>query len=115
LATHGSHLIEINLYQNLGDSENPRKGIASEPLKYEIAVVENGNFKPIIWLGDYQEVYYNYDTIQIPIMVYDPSNTSKAEIHLYKNDIDINDGEPITITSFDDYFYWQIADADLEK
>lgn len=115
LATHGSHLIEINLYQNLGDSENPRKGIASKPLKYEIAIVENGNFKPIIWLGDYQEVYYNYDTIQIPIMVYDPANTSKAEIHLYKNDIDINDGEPITITSFDDYFYWQIADADLEK
>jgi hypothetical protein len=53
LASHGYHSIEINLYQNLGDEQNPKKGLPSNPLKYEIAVLEAGNEKPIIWLGDY--------------------------------------------------------------
>ena len=114
LASHGYHSIEINLYQNLGDEKNPKKGLPSNPLKYEIAVLEAGNIKPIIWLGDYQDTYYNYDIIQIPFLVYNPANTSSAEVRLKKNDIEI-DGSPRTITDFSDYTYWQIADADLNR
>ena len=99
----------------MGSEQAPKKGLPAEPLIYEIAIVEAGNQMPIIWLGDYQDTYYNYDTIQIPFLVYNPANTSKAEVHLYKNDVDINDGEPITITKFDDYYYWQIADAELNR
>ena len=115
LAKHGYHSVEVTLYQNLGSEQAPKKGLPAKPLIYEIAIVEAGNQTPIIWLGDYQDTYYNYDTIQIPFLVYNPANTSKAEVHLYKNDIDINDGEPITITKFDDYYYWQIADAELNR
>ena len=115
-ATHGYHVVEVNLYQNLGDNNNPIKGLPATPLKYEIAVVEEGNSKalPIIWLGDYQEEYYNYDTIQIPFLVYNPANTAQAEVHLYRNDIEI-DGSPRTIKDFSEFTYWQIADAELNK
>jgi hypothetical protein len=75
---HGHHLIEVKLYQNLGSMDAPVLGLESNILKYEIATkdTQNGNDLPIIWLGDYQESYYNYDTIQIPFLVYNPTNTS---------------------------------------
>ena len=113
--SHGHHTVEVNVYQNLGDANKPIKGLPAEPLIYEIATVETGNEMPIIWLGSYQDTYFNYDTIQIPFLVYNPANTSEAEVHFYKNDVDINDGEPITIRNFDDYYYWQIADAELNR
>lgn len=116
LSKHGYHAIEVNLYQNLGDDQNPIKGLAAEPLKYEIAIV-NRNDKtkpPVIWLGDYKEQYYNYETIQIPFLVFDVNNGSEVEVHLYKNDIEI-DSSPRTIKDFSKFSYWQIADADEEK
>ena len=115
-ATHGFHTIEVNLYQNLGDSTNYRKGLPATPLKYEIAIVKEGDNTqlPIIWLGDYQETYYNYDTIQIPFLVYNPANTAEVEVHLYKNDIEI-DGSPRTVKDFSKFEYWQIADAELNR
>ena len=114
--SHGYHTVEINLYQNLGDAENPKKGLPAEPLIYEIATVKTGDSSqiPIIWLGDFQDVYYNYDIIQIPFLVYNPANTAQAEVRLYKNDIEI-DGSPRTIKDFSDFTYWQIADAELNK
>ena len=114
LASHGYHTIQVNLYQNLGSADAPKKGISANPLIYEIAVTEAGNNTPIIWLGEYQDTYYNYDTIQIPFMVYNPANTSSVEVRLKKNDVEI-DGSPRTIEEFGDYSYWQIADADLNK
>lgn len=113
---HGYHTVEVNLYQNLGDANNPKKGLPATPLKYEIAVVKTGDSTqmPIIWLGDYQDTYYNYDIIQIPFLVYNPADTSKAEVRLYKNDIEI-DSSPRTIQEFKTYSYWQIADAELNK
>ena len=109
-ADHGHHAIEVNLYQNLGSTENPIKGLSATPLKYEIAVKEEGNKKPIIWLGEYKDNYYNYEVIQIPFLVYDPTNLSEVKVRLYKNDIEI-DGSPRTIKDFSAFNYWQIADA----
>ena len=82
----------------------------------KIATVKTGDSSqiPIIWLGDFQDVYYNYDIIQIPFLVYNPANTAQAEVRLYKNDIEI-DGSPRTIKDFSDFTYWQIADAELNK
>ena len=114
--THGYHGVKIELYQNLGTTDEPIEGLSVDPLEYEIATVEVGNssLPPIIWLGNYQETYYNYDTIQIPYLVYNPADSTKAVVHLYKNDIEI-DSSPQTITDFNGFTYWEIADADLEK
>ena len=106
--THGHHSVAIELYQSLDGNY----GLGVEPLKFEIPVVIAGNDKPIIWLGGYQSVYYNYDSIQIPFLVYNPSDTTKAVIHLYKNRIEIGTRD---ITSFSGFSYWEIADADLDQ
>jgi hypothetical protein len=56
--THGSHIVEINLYPLI----NGIKGKGVEPIKFEIAVI-TGDTTPIVWLGNYASTYYTYDAI----------------------------------------------------
>ena len=113
-ATHGHHLVGLKLYQNLGTESAPRYGLSDDPVLYEIAVVDESNPQapPVIWLGDYKDTYFNYDIIQIPYLVYDPGNTSKARVHLCKNRIEQSYRD---IEDFSDYNYWEIADAELDR
>lgn len=112
LCSHGNHKIKIALYFNSGSSEEPvrNKDVQIEPLEYEIAVVENSNISPIIWFGAYKKLYYNYDTITIPYMIYNPQNVTEAIVHLYKNNVEFQE---LTITNMQSFNYWDIADADL--
>ena len=112
--THGFHTVRITLYQNNGTKDEPIKGQDVDPLEYEIAVVESGNGEApvIIWLGDYKSVYYNYDSIQIPFLIYDPKNTQSATVDLYKDVVKLGD---LTITNFKEFSYWEIADAEMDK
>ena len=111
-ATHGYHTVRMELCQKLADGT---EGLSVEPLNYEIAVIENNpNAKPVIWLGDYQSVYYTYDTIQIPFLVWDPANTSSVKAHLYKNKIE-QESSPREITDFTKFSQWEIADADFDQ
>ena len=116
LATHGTHTVKIELYQVLqydANTETYKLGNQTTPLKYEIPVVANDpKMPPVIWLGEYQETYYTYDTITVPFLAYDPASTVSAVVHLCKNDIEIEGGER-TITSFDEFSEWEIADAEL--
>jgi hypothetical protein len=101
----------MELYQKLADGT---EGLSVEPLNYEIAVIENSpTAKPVIWLGDYRSVYYTYDTIQIPFLVWDPANTSAVKVHLYKNKIE-QESSPRDINDFTTFNYWEIADADFD-
>ena len=111
LITHGAHKIRIELYQDLGSGV---RGLPAEPLEFEIAVVKPGDAtqKPIIWFGSYKSEYYNYDTIQIPFLVYDPANTTLATVRLYKNRVEQSIRE---IKDFSKMSYWEIADADLDQ
>ena len=112
---HGYHKIEIRLYQNIGTDSKPVKSLVqAEPLIYEIAVKEPGNLMPIIWLGEFQDTYYNYDVIQIPFLVYDPGRPSETYVRFLKNDEPIDDEER-KVNDFSQFNYWQIADADLER
>ena len=118
-ATHGYHTVEIRLYQNLGSKANPVKGYGTTPIHYEIPVVDSSDSsaKPIIWLGDYQETYYNYDSIRIPFLVHNPANTSKAVIYLYKNNVFMSEREIVASTSKNKagYYEWEIVNADLDR
>jgi len=113
-ATHGYHTVRIELWQNTGTSSNPKRGLGVAPLQYEIAVIEtsNANAKPVIWLGDYKAEYYNYDTIQIPFLVWDPANTNSTKVHLYKNNIEL-ESSPREVKDFSKFDYWEIADAEM--
>ncbi len=73
---------------------------------------------PIIWLGNYQSDYYNYDSIQIPFMVYNPASPASATVNLKKNGQDIA-GSPRTISTEGSggnrsWNIFEIADADID-
>ena len=107
--THGAHEVWIRLFQSI----NGEKGIEVTPLHFEIAIRESGNSKPIIWLGDYKDTYFNYDTIQIPFRVYDRNNPNAATVHFKKNNKEL-DNSPQVITDNTKFSYFEIADAELD-
>ena len=106
--THGSHEVWIRLFQSV----NGRKGIEVNPLHFEIAIRESGNTKPIIWLGEYQNNYYNYDIIQIPFRVFDPNSPASATVHFKKDNKEL-DNSPQVITDNTKFSYFEIADAEI--
>ena len=114
LCTHGNHTIQIDLYFNSSNNvDNPvrDKRINVTPLKYEIAVVDDSVLTPIIWLGNYKEIYYNYDTISIPFMIYNPGGNT-AKVHLRINNAEL-ESSPIDITNFSSFNYWEITNNEI--
>lgn len=116
LRTHGYHTVKIELFFNSSNNvDNPvrDKDIQVKPLEYEIAIKDNNNPTPIIWLGNYSQSYYNYDTISIPYMVYNPTSQGKAIVHFKINNAELS-YSPITVdTSSDKFLYWEITDTSI--
>jgi hypothetical protein len=68
---------------------------------------------PLIWLGDYETEYYEYDTILIPYRVYDPDASQYVEVHLSKNGTEI-EGSPRNIEStLTEWSYWEISNLEV--
>ena len=78
--SHGAHTATIELYS----FDNGTLGDGTKPLEFEFAYVEPGNKTPIVWLGNYKELYYSYDKIQIPYLAYDPNTPTSAAVNFYK-------------------------------
>jgi len=76
----------------------------------EIGVVDPSSSMPIIWLGDYNAEYYQYDSIKIPFRVYDPNATLGTTVTLFKDSTKIGTR---TITDSENFSIWEIVDADL--
>ena len=91
--THGTHTVEFRLYQSFSKNGEFVKSNEIDPIKVEIAVCQDGDARPIIWCGDYQEVYRTYDDIQIPFKVYQPGNTGEITVIFYKNGQKMEGGE----------------------
>lgn len=108
LATHGAHKVRIELYQYINGKTDFTS--SATPIEMEIAVVDPNSDLPIIWLGKYNEEYYQYDSIKIPFRVYDPNATLGATITLFKDGV--KTGTRI-ITDNDNFSIWEIVDADL--
>lgn len=106
--THGAHKVWIRLFQSI----NGEKGAEVEPLVFEIAVYDGSSQKPIIWLGDYKELYYNYDVIQIPFYAFDPA-TSTPKVYFKKNNVEL-DNSPQEIKNSGSYSYFEIANAEMD-
>ena len=108
LATHGVHKVRVELYQSINDQPDFTSG--ATPLEMEIAVVDPSSTNAVIWLGDYKDEYYQYDSIKIPFRVYDPNAQLGATITLFKDNRKI--GTRI-ISNSDSFSTWEIVDADL--
>lgn len=102
--THNYHKVKIVLSQLMGNE----KGYSVAPLEFEVAIKDANNDKPIIWLGDYKEVYYQYDNIQIPFKVYVSSGIPK--VSLYKDNKKIGER---TISDSTEFSIFEIVDFDL--
>lgn len=110
LLTHGAHTIKAKL--SLSKTDGTRGG-GTNFISKEIALLDDPKM-PLIWLGDFKEEYYTYDTVYIPYLVYDSEKTSDGtEVHLYKNGIEI-DSSPRMIKEFNKWSYWEITDLQEE-
>ena len=122
LASQGVHSVKIELSQaRINVLTEEWEPIATlDPLEFEVAVYDSSSdyLLPIIWLGNYQSDYYNYDSIQIPFMVYNPASPASATVNLKKNGQDIA-GSPRTISTEGSggnrsWNIFEIADADID-
>lgn len=107
--TNGYHKVWIRLFQSI----NGKKGIEVDPLIFEVAVYDglDPQAPPIIWLGDYKDEYYNYDTIQIPFRVFDPQAENPI-VHFKRNNIELS-YSPQTITDSKKFAIFEIANPEL--
>lgn len=108
--TNGYHKVWIRLFQSI----NGKKGIEVDPLIFEVAVYDglDPQAPPIIWLGDYKDEYYSYDTIQIPFRVFDPQAENPI-VHFKRNNIELS-YSPQTITDSKNYAIFEIANPELD-
>lgn len=106
---NGYHKVWIRLFQSI----NGEKGIEVEPLIFEVAVYDglDPQAPPIIWLGDYKDEYYSYDTIQIPFRVFDPQAENPI-VHFKRNNIELS-YSPQTVTDSKKFAIFEIANPEL--
>ena len=104
---NGYHKVTIRLFQSI----NGNKGLEVDPLNYEVAYWDNKTTDPIIWLGSYDSTYYEYDNIQIPFRVFDPSSTDTTTVHLYKDNVEMA-SSPRKITDTTAFSIFEITNTD---
>ena len=108
LATHGPHKVRIELYQYINGKADLTS--AATPIEMEIAVIDQNSTLPVIWLGEYQKEYYQYDSVKIPFRVYDPNATLVTTVTLFKDSTKMGTRE---ITETSKFSIWEIVNADL--
>ena len=116
LCTHGYHTVKIELFQAIGTSLATAERALSVPaLEFETAVKNAGETKPIIWLGEYQKTYYNYDDIKVPYLVFDPESSETTTVYLWKNGLPTASPErQVPASSYKKWNEFEIIDADLD-
>lgn len=116
LCTHGYHKVRIELFQAIGNTlATAERALFVPALEFETAVKTAGNTKPIIWLGQYQKQYYNYDDIKIPYLVYDPESLETTTVYLWKNGLPTASPErQVPASSYKKWNEFEIVDADLD-
>ena len=114
ITTHGAHALEVKLFQAVSKNGKWERALSVAPIKMEIAVKEALNPKPIIWLGEYQDVYLNYDDIRIPFLVYDPASTETTTVRLWKDGLPTaSPTREVPSSNYTSFNYFEITDAVL--
>lgn len=111
---HGAHLIEVKLFQAIVKNNVWTRALSVPSIKMEIAISEASNKKPIIWLGEYQDIYLNYDDIRIPFLVYDPTATETTTVRLWKDGLPTaSPTREVPSSNYTAFNYFEITDAVL--
>ena len=85
--SYGSHTIEMYLTSSISDKP-------TEPIKHEFVFIPEGYSSTILSVPFYKTTAAQYDTLDIPFMVYDP-DTEKCNVTFFVND------EPIATDEYD--------------
>jgi hypothetical protein len=109
--SHGTHIVKAQL--SLAKLDGSR-GESTDFIYKEIAINLDSS-TPIIWVGDYEDTYYEYDTILLPFRVYDPTTEGdEISVSLFRNGVEI-DGSPRTVKRLSDTWdYWEITNLSAE-
>lgn len=105
IVNHGAHKIEIYATSFIGNEDVRTKSII-----YNVLFVDRNDSSYIISCKFYQEQVKQYDTLQLPVMIYSPTNvTGEAEI-TFK----VNSEEKSTIQKCENlkWYYFAFTPAD---
>ena len=107
LYTHGRH--KISAVMSLAKADGSR-GSSTDTITKEIALYLDEGY-PLIWFGDMESVYYEFDNPVVPIRVYDPhADASGVKVYLYADMADQLDGSYYTISNDSTkYLPWTIT------
>ena len=111
LATHGAHIVRIELWQRYLDGT---LGLSAEPIQFEIAIKDGISETPIIWLGDYQDKYYSYDSIVIPYAIYNPV-ASSTDITFKKDNIQLGSIHKNIANTVSSFYKWEITETTINQ
>lgn len=105
--SHGRHTIKAKLSLCKFDGS---RGAGTDLITKEIGLYIKKGY-PLIWFGDMQTTYYEYDNPLVPIRVFDPNaNADIAEVFLYIDGADALDGSYYTISNnTSEYLYWTLT------
>lgn len=107
LFSHGSHIIKARI--SFKNSRGER-GNSTDFIQKEVAILRDS--RPLIWLDEFQESYYEYESVFAQFRVYDPQSTDgKVQVYLYKNNADVLDGGYKTVSNNDsNWAQWELTD-----
>ena len=106
--SHGRHTISAQL--SLAKSDGSR-GSATSVLSKEIGIFLNDG-QPLIWFGDMESTYYEFDNPQVPIKVYDPNQEGQeVKIYLFIDGANaLDNGAYYSAKNTDtDFTYWTLT------
>lgn len=107
--SHGYHTVNINLLQSI----NGEEGVGvKEPLEFEIAVSDGVSTDPIIWLGKYDSLYYNYDSVKIPFKVYNP-RTATTSVQFFKGITELDSSPREVSNTSKDFEILELTDTEV--
>ena len=105
--SHGRHTVKAQLSLKKTDGS---RGSGTTLITKEVGLyLQEG--QPLIWFGDMQDTYYEYDTPIVPIRAYDPNAGTNMNIYLYIDSANVSgdDGRVVDKTSTA-YEYWELTD-----
>lgn len=85
ILNHGMHEVELYLSATL-NGEN----LKTDTIKHQMLFIDNANPTPVIAIGNIPNKMSQYNTLKIPIVVYDTTKVGlPVEVIYYENDIEI--------------------------
>lgn len=79
--THGAHKVEMYVTANINNTD-----ITSQSVFHTIIYADADNTSPIIGFANYTNTMQQYDTMLIPVIIYDPNSTSGYTTAILRED-----------------------------